>query len=36
MNMHDLAQDGIRVVKEKKVNFVPEHWEKYISTGLKT
>ncbi|MEC7676982.1 MAG: valine--tRNA ligase, partial [Pseudomonadota bacterium] len=34
MNMHDLAQDGIRVVKEKKVNFVPEHWEKIYFNWL--
>ena len=34
MNMNDLAKDGIRVVKEKKVNFVPEHWEKIYFNWL--
>ena len=30
MDMKDLAKEGISVVKDKKVNFVPEHWEKNI------
>ena len=34
MNMNDLAKEGIRVVKEKKVNFVPEHWEKIYFNWL--
>ena len=35
MNMHDLAQDGIRVVKEKKLISCPSIGRKYILTGLK-
>ena len=34
MNMTDLAKEGINVVKEKKVNFVPEHWEKIYFNWL--
>ena len=34
MNMTDLAAEGISVVKDKKVNFVPEHWEKIYFNWL--
>tara|TARA_Y100000591_G_scaffold229786_1_gene200760 strand:- start:1175 stop:3712 length:2538 start_codon:yes stop_codon:yes gene_type:complete len=34
MNMTDLAKEGIDVVKEKKVNFVPQHWEKIYFNWL--
>tara|TARA_B100001057_G_scaffold257442_1_gene257651 strand:- start:1150 stop:3906 length:2757 start_codon:yes stop_codon:yes gene_type:complete len=34
MSMKDLAKDGIDVVKSKKVNFVPEHWEKIYFNWL--
>ena len=34
MNMTDLAKEGIKVVKDKKVNFVPEHWEKIYFNWL--
>ncbi len=34
MNMTELAKEGINVVKEKKVNFVPEHWEKIYFNWL--
>ena len=33
MNMKDLEKEDINVVKEKKVNFVPKHWEKYTLIG---
>ena len=34
MNMKELANEGIKVVKDKKVNFVPEHWEKIYFNWL--
>jgi len=34
MSMKDLAKDGIDVVKNKKVNFVPDHWEKIYFNWL--
>ena len=34
MNMTDLAKEGIDVVKEKRVNFVPDHWEKIYFNWL--
>tara|TARA_B100001109_G_scaffold207578_1_gene174887 strand:+ start:1524 stop:4259 length:2736 start_codon:yes stop_codon:yes gene_type:complete len=34
MSMKDLAKDGIDVVKEKKINFVPDHWEKIYFNWL--
>ena len=34
MSMHDLANDGIAVVKSGKVSFVPEHWEKIYFNWL--
>ena len=34
MDMKDLAKEGISVVKDKKVNFVPEHWEKIYFNWL--
>ncbi len=34
MSMNDLAKDGIDVVKNKKVNFVPDHWEKIYFNWL--
>ncbi len=34
MNMTDLAKEGVDVVKEKKVNFVPKHWEKIYFNWL--
>ena len=34
MNMESLARDGIDVVKSKKVNFVPDHWEKIYFNWL--
>ena len=34
MNMKDLANDGIEVVKNGKVTFVPDHWEKIYFNWL--
>ena len=34
MSMRDLAKEGVDVVKEKKVNFVPQHWEKIYFNWL--
>ena len=34
MSMGTLAKDGIDVVKNKKVNFVPDHWEKIYFNWL--
>ena len=34
MSMESLAKDGIDVVKNKKVNFVPDHWEKIYFNWL--
>ena len=34
MDMTELAKEGIKVVKDKKVNFVPEHWEKIYFNWL--
>jgi len=34
MNMRDLANDGIEVVKNGKVTFVPNHWEKIYFNWL--
>ncbi len=34
MSMHDLANNGIAVVKSGKVSFVPEHWEKIYFNWL--
>ncbi len=34
MDMTNLAQQGIDVVKDKKINFVPDHWEKIYFNWL--
>tara|TARA_Y100000768_G_scaffold385192_1_gene370795 strand:+ start:10778 stop:13513 length:2736 start_codon:yes stop_codon:yes gene_type:complete len=34
MSMKGLAKDGIDVVRNKKVNFVPDHWEKIYFNWL--
>ncbi len=34
MNMKELANDGIKVVKDGKISFVPEHWEKIYFNWL--
>ena len=34
MSMKALAKDGIDVVRNKKVNFVPDHWEKIYFNWL--
>ena len=34
MNMKDLAEDGISVVKDGRVKFVPNHWEKIYFNWL--
>tara|TARA_B100001063_G_C16771952_1_gene562259 strand:- start:857 stop:3592 length:2736 start_codon:yes stop_codon:yes gene_type:complete len=34
MNMKELANNGIKVVKDGKISFVPEHWEKIYFNWL--
>ena len=34
MNMKEIANNGIEVVKDGKISFVPEHWEKIYFNWL--